>query len=164
MGICNYAREQAIISRDSLSDLCTKNSVNISSLENIIERNRHYGVFIDIPLGEIDSQANAATADTSINYKIPQDITFSGVLDLKYLNPIFNSFPILTSNYFTLLQELWKQDFLQDLKVVWLNKNDAVKNNHLAYHTIPPEKLDIIYLLSDSGKVDKTREYQGFNI
>ncbi|KAA6382520.1 MAG: hypothetical protein EZS28_021955 [Streblomastix strix] len=39
------------------------------------------------------------------------------------------------------------QDFLYDLKVVWLNKTDTVANRHLAYQMIPPEKPDIVYLL-----------------
>ncbi|KAA6403746.1 MAG: hypothetical protein EZS28_000726 [Streblomastix strix] len=48
---------------------------------------------------------------------------------------------------------LWMQDFLQDLKVVWLNKTDTVANSHLAYQMIPPEKLDIIYLQNDIAHV-----------
>ncbi|KAA6375733.1 MAG: hypothetical protein EZS28_028738 [Streblomastix strix] len=81
-----YAREQAVICSNSLSDLCTNNSVSVSPLESIIAGKRHCG--------------------------------------------------------------LWMQDFLQDLKVVWLNKTDTVANRHLAYQMIPPEKPDIIYLLN----------------
>ncbi|KAA6361595.1 MAG: hypothetical protein EZS28_042877, partial [Streblomastix strix] len=147
-GSAIYAREQALISVNSLSDLCTKNSVRVSPLESIIEGKRHCGVFIDIPLCEIDRQATVATIGTPFYYRIPNDITFSGVLDLNQLNPIFNSFPVLIRNYGTLHLQLWIQDFLQDLKVVWLNKNDTIQNNHLAYHMIPPEKPDIVYLLA----------------
>ncbi|KAA6401052.1 MAG: hypothetical protein EZS28_003420 [Streblomastix strix] len=53
-GSAIYAREQAVISGNSLSDLCTKNSVSVSPLESIIEGKRHCGVFIDFPLCEID--------------------------------------------------------------------------------------------------------------
>ncbi|KAA6370839.1 MAG: hypothetical protein EZS28_033633 [Streblomastix strix] len=140
-----YAREQAVISANSLSDLCTNNSVSVSPLESIIAGKRHCGVFIDIPLFEVDLQA----AQTAKYYRIPNDIVFSGVLDLNQLNPIFNSFPVLTRNYASLYLQLWMQDFLQDLKVVWLNKTDTVENRHLAYQMIPPEKPDIIYLLND---------------
>ncbi|KAA6397210.1 MAG: hypothetical protein EZS28_007264 [Streblomastix strix] len=158
-GSAIYAREQAVISGNSLSDLCTKNSINVSPLESIIEGKHHYGVFIDIPLCEIDRQATAATP---FYYRIPFDITFSGVLDLYQLNPIFNSFPVLTRNYATLHLQLCIQDLLQDLKVVWLNKNDTILNNHLAHHMTPPEKPDIVYLLSgddaeDLSGFDKTR-------
>ncbi|KAA6355695.1 MAG: hypothetical protein EZS28_048778, partial [Streblomastix strix] len=69
-----------------------------------------------------------------------------GVLDLNWLNPIFNSFLVLTRNYVSLFLQLLIQDYLQDLKVVWLNKQDIVQNLHLAYHMIPPEKPDIVYL------------------
>ncbi|KAA6392455.1 MAG: hypothetical protein EZS28_012020 [Streblomastix strix] len=36
-----YAREQAVISANSLSDLCTNNSVSVSSLESIAAGKRH---------------------------------------------------------------------------------------------------------------------------
>ncbi|KAA6397126.1 MAG: hypothetical protein EZS28_007346 [Streblomastix strix] len=109
-----YAREQAVICSNSLSDLCTNNSVSVSPLESIIQGKRHCGVFIDVPLSAIDA---AVTAGTTFHYKIPNDIVFSGVLDLNQLNPIFNSFPVLTRNYASLYLQLWMQDFLQDLKV-----------------------------------------------
>ncbi|KAA6370426.1 MAG: hypothetical protein EZS28_034047, partial [Streblomastix strix] len=104
----------------------------------------------------------AATVGTPFYYRIPFDITFSGVLDLNQLNPIFNSFPVLTRNYATLHLQLWIQDFLQDLKVVWLNKNDTIMNNHLAYHIIPSEKPDIVYLLA--GEDSTGLEYLKNNI
>ncbi|KAA6363520.1 MAG: hypothetical protein EZS28_040953 [Streblomastix strix] len=140
-----YAREQAVISANSLSDLCTNNSVSVSPLESIISGKRHCGVFIDVPLFEIDAQAGI----TAKYYRIPHDIVFSGVLDLNQLNPIFNSFPVLTRNYASLYLQLWIQDFLQDLKVVWLNKTDPIANRHLAYQMLPPEKPDIVYLQNE---------------
>ncbi|KAA6403124.1 MAG: hypothetical protein EZS28_001353 [Streblomastix strix] len=115
-----YARDQAEICSNSLTDLCTNNSVSVSSLESIIAGKRHCGVFIDIPLCEIDK---AAAAVTPYFYLIPYDITFIG-------------------------------DFLQDLKVVWLNKSDVMQNNHLAYAMIPTEKPDIVYLLCREADED----------
>ncbi|KAA6396134.1 MAG: hypothetical protein EZS28_008337 [Streblomastix strix] len=97
-----YAREQAIICSNSLSDLCTNNSVSVSPLESIIQGKRHCGVFIDVPLFEIDAQAGIIAK----HYRIPNDIVFSGVLDLNQLNPIFNSFPVLTRNYASLYLQL----------------------------------------------------------
>ncbi|KAA6370943.1 MAG: hypothetical protein EZS28_033533 [Streblomastix strix] len=105
-GSAIYAREQAVINRNSLSDLCTKNSVSVSPLESIIEGKRHCGVLVEISLCEIDRQATAATVGTPFFYKIPSDITFSGILDLNQLNPIFNSFPVLTRIYTTLHRQL----------------------------------------------------------
>ncbi|KAA6392476.1 MAG: hypothetical protein EZS28_011998 [Streblomastix strix] len=161
-GSAIYAREQAVISGNSLNDLCTKNSDSVSPLESIIEGKRHCGIFIDIPLCEFDRQAISATVGTPFYKRIPFDITFSGVLDLNQLNPIFNSFPVLTRNYATLHLQLWIYDFLQDLKVVWLNKNDIIMNNHLAYHMIPPEKADIFYLLA--GEDSTGLEYLRYNV
>ncbi|KAA6397652.1 MAG: hypothetical protein EZS28_006822 [Streblomastix strix] len=138
-----YAREQAVIAANSLSDLCTNNSINVSSLESIVRGRRHCGIFLDIPV--------SAFAAGSFNYKFPFDITIAGVLDLNQLNPIFNSFPVLTRNYASVYLQLWSQGFLQDLKVVWLNKSDTMMNQHLAYQKIPPEKPDIVHLLNTAG-------------
>ncbi|KAA6398269.1 MAG: hypothetical protein EZS28_006200 [Streblomastix strix] len=142
-----YTREEAVISANSFSDLCTNNSVSVSPLESIIAGKHHCGVFIDVPMAAIE----IAAATTQYYYQIPQDIVFSGVLDLNQLNPIFNSFPVQTRNYASLYLQLWMQDFLQDLKVVWLNKTDIVANRHLAYQMIPPEKPDMIYLLKSAA-------------
>ncbi|KAA6375088.1 MAG: hypothetical protein EZS28_029386 [Streblomastix strix] len=45
-----YAREQAMIAANSLSDECSKNSVSVSSLETIVSGRRHGGIFLDIPV------------------------------------------------------------------------------------------------------------------
>ncbi|KAA6402556.1 MAG: hypothetical protein EZS28_001924 [Streblomastix strix] len=72
-----YAREQAVICSNSLSDLCTNNSVSVSPLESIIAGKRHCGVFIDVSVSAIDA---AVTSGTTFHYKIPTDIIFSGIL------------------------------------------------------------------------------------
>ncbi|KAA6378524.1 MAG: hypothetical protein EZS28_025948 [Streblomastix strix] len=141
-----YAREQAIITSNSLTNQCTANSVTVSPLESIIQGKRHCGILIDIP-------ATSISIATAFHYKIPYDIVFSGVMNLNQLNPIFNSFPVMTRNYASPYIQLWIQDFLQDLKVVWLNKYDQTLNTHLAYTMIPPEKPDIICLKHTSTQV-----------
>ncbi|KAA6400850.1 MAG: hypothetical protein EZS28_003623 [Streblomastix strix] len=140
-----YAREQAIIRSNSLSDLTVNNSVTVSPLESIFQGKRHYGVFLDLPLVEVA----AASTTTAYFYRYPKDITFSGVMDLNQLNPIFNEFPVLTRNYASLYLQLWMTDFLQDLKVVWLNKFRSF-DTCLAYAMIPAVKPDIFTLLDDS--------------
>ncbi|KAA6377928.1 MAG: hypothetical protein EZS28_026545 [Streblomastix strix] len=154
-----YATEQAVICSNSLTDLCTNNSVSVSPLESIIAGKRHCGISLDIPLSEIDK---AAAADTPFFYLIPYDITFIGVLDLNQLNPVFNSFVVLTRNYASLYLQLCVQDFLQDLKIVWLNKSDTILNRHLAYAMIPPEKPDVIYLLNEN--VAKPLSYEQYAV
>ncbi|KAA6371024.1 MAG: hypothetical protein EZS28_033449 [Streblomastix strix] len=47
-----YAREQAVIAANSLSDLCTNNSVSVSSLESIVRGRRYCGIFLEIPVSE----------------------------------------------------------------------------------------------------------------
>ncbi|KAA6387465.1 MAG: hypothetical protein EZS28_017002, partial [Streblomastix strix] len=105
-----YAREQAAIASNSLSDLCTKNSVSVSPLESVVAGNRHCGIFLDIPVKDF------CDVNGLFNYKRPYPITIAGVLDLNQLNPIFNSFAVLTRNYASLYLQLWAQYFLQNLK------------------------------------------------
>ncbi|KAA6381398.1 MAG: hypothetical protein EZS28_023077, partial [Streblomastix strix] len=145
------AREQTVIAVNSLSDECTRNQVSVSSLESIVRGRRHCGIFLDIPV--------PAFVINSFNYQFQFDITIAGVLDLNQLNPIFNSFPVLTRNYASLYLEQWTYDFLQDLKVVYLNKSDTMMNEHLAHQMIPTEKPDIIYLLNTVGS-----SYLPFNV
>ncbi|KAA6382077.1 MAG: hypothetical protein EZS28_022397 [Streblomastix strix] len=161
-GSAIYASLEAAISGNSLSVLYTKNRVSLSPLESIIEGRRHCGVFINIPLCEIDRQATIEDFGTPFQCKITFDITFSGILDLNQLNPIFNSIPVLTRKYTTLHLQLWIYDFLQNLKIVCHNKNDTIQNNHLAYHMIPPKKPDIVYLLA--GETAANLSYQRYNV
>ncbi|KAA6355595.1 MAG: hypothetical protein EZS28_048878, partial [Streblomastix strix] len=135
-----YAREQAIICSNSLSDLTVNNSVSVSPLESITQGKRHCGVFIDIPRSKLNTSTN------DYFYKIHDPITFSGVLDLNQLNSIFNEFHVLPRNYANLYLQLWMIDFLQVLKIVSLNKINPVYDAHLAYTMIPSEKSDIIIL------------------
>ncbi|KAA6361952.1 MAG: hypothetical protein EZS28_042521 [Streblomastix strix] len=146
-----YAREQAVIAANSLSDECTRNSVSVQSLESIVRGRRHCGIFLDIPV--------SAFAADSFNYKFPSDITIAGVLDLNQLNPIFNSFPVFTCDQASLYLQLWMQDFLQDLKVVYLSKSNTYTNTHLAYQMIPPEKPDLICLINTDGSA-----YELYNV
>ncbi|KAA6363066.1 MAG: hypothetical protein EZS28_041406 [Streblomastix strix] len=88
---------------------------HVSLLESIIAGKRHCGTFIDNPFSDIDKET---IRDTQFFYMIPQDIAFSGVLDLNQLNPVFNSFPILTRNKASFYLLLWVQDFFLDLKIV----------------------------------------------
>ncbi|KAA6392807.1 MAG: hypothetical protein EZS28_011667 [Streblomastix strix] len=147
-----YAREQAIICSNSLSDLTVNNSVTVSPLESIVQGKRHCGVFIDVPLLDVA----AASGTTAYFYRYLKDITFSGVMDLNQLNPIFNEFPVLTRNYASLYLQLLMTDFLQDQKVVWLNKSRSF-DNYLAYTMIPAEKPEIITLLDDAATPKNTQ-------
>ncbi|KAA6386188.1 MAG: hypothetical protein EZS28_018286 [Streblomastix strix] len=63
-----YAREQAVISANSLSDLYTNNSVSVSPLESIVAGKKHCEIFTDIPV-----EAFCATAGR-FNYLIPYPI------------------------------------------------------------------------------------------
>ncbi|KAA6400417.1 MAG: hypothetical protein EZS28_004055 [Streblomastix strix] len=56
-----YAIEQVLITANSLSNLCTNNSENVSPLDSIVAGKRHCGIFIDIPVAAFS--ANAAPSD-----------------------------------------------------------------------------------------------------
>ncbi|KAA6386458.1 MAG: hypothetical protein EZS28_018013, partial [Streblomastix strix] len=144
-----------VITMESDADADTQQAYNtnehikfqlVSPHESIVEGKRHCEMYIDIPV-------SAITVAGAFNYRISYDIIFSGVMDLNQLNHIFNSFPVLTRNYASLYIQLWMQDFLQDLKVVWLIKYNPVDNTYLAYTIIPPEKSDIIFLKNSAAAV-----------
>ncbi|KAA6383857.1 MAG: hypothetical protein EZS28_020615, partial [Streblomastix strix] len=92
-----YAREQAVICSNSLSDLCTNNSVSVSPLESIIAGKRHCGVFIDVKMKDINDKATAAgpplAPKTEYYYLIPEDITFSGKLRIIIFIALDVGFP-----------------------------------------------------------------------
>ncbi|KAA6402113.1 MAG: hypothetical protein EZS28_002360 [Streblomastix strix] len=138
--------QQVVTCSNSLSDFTVNNSVTVVPLESIVQGKRHCGVFIDVPLADVAD----ASVTTAYFYRYPHDITFTGVMDLNYLNPIFNEFPVLTRNYASLYLQLWMTDFLQDLKVLQLKKSRSF-DTCLAYAMIPAEKSVIITLLDDSA-------------
>ncbi|KAA6399612.1 MAG: hypothetical protein EZS28_004860 [Streblomastix strix] len=96
-GTSIYAREQAVICSNSLSDLCTSNSVSVSPLESIIAGKRHCGVFIDVKMSDINAKATAAgpplSPKTEYYYLIPEDITFSGKLRIIIFITLDVGFP-----------------------------------------------------------------------
>ncbi|KAA6326374.1 MAG: hypothetical protein EZS28_053959, partial [Streblomastix strix] len=71
-----YAREQAVIAANSLSDQCTNNSVSVSPLETVVRGRRHCRIFLDIPA--------EVFAAGSFNYLIPYPITIA-VMDIRFL-------------------------------------------------------------------------------
>ncbi|KAA6402427.1 MAG: hypothetical protein EZS28_002045 [Streblomastix strix] len=87
INVDEHIKEQAVIAANSLSDECTRNSVSVSSLESIVRERRNCGIFLEIPVSSFAATAGA------FDYKIPEEITIAGVLDLNQLNLIFNSFP-----------------------------------------------------------------------
>ncbi|KAA6395006.1 MAG: hypothetical protein EZS28_009464 [Streblomastix strix] len=86
-----YAREQATIAANLLSQECTKNSVSVSPLETVVRGRRHCGIFLDIPVDDFTAE-------------------------------------ILIRNFASLYLQLRTYDFLQDLKVVLLNKIQCVQD------------------------------------
>ncbi|KAA6391697.1 MAG: hypothetical protein EZS28_012777 [Streblomastix strix] len=77
-------REQAVISGNSLSDLCTKNSVSVSFFEIVIGRKRHCGVLIDVPLCEIDRQV---TVDLKVVWLNKNDTILNNYLTYRMISP-----------------------------------------------------------------------------
>ncbi|KAA6382899.1 MAG: hypothetical protein EZS28_021574 [Streblomastix strix] len=117
-------------------DTIDKDQLDYEPIENACYSAIAYGIETptNIPLNAVMFAQKAYAYPICWNGAIPIDC---------YINP-----NVLTRNYASLYLQLWTQDFLQDLKVVWLNKSDMFMNEHLAYQIIPPEKPDIIYLLN----------------
>ena len=117
----NFNYQQSLLTLNSLPDYVTENSNCESTLKALVENPGFRGVgsgLIDIDLG-----ANPQDTADEYVYIIKQDIGIEGCIDLDRGNPLFHNFPIITRNMGELYIRLYMENFLRELKVVYLNKS-----------------------------------------
>ena len=153
----NFNYQQSILTLNSLPDFVVENSNCESTLKSLVENPTFRGVgsgLIDVKLTQTNNGVYAVP--------IPQDIGIEGCLDLNRGNPLFHNFPIITRNMQELYIRLYMENFLRELKIVYLNKsitpnssaaNDLSPPIHLPYQRIPVDKSDIICLDGKYWKV-----------
>lgn len=115
----NFNYQQSLITLNSLPDFVTENSNSESTLKALVSNPGFRGVgsgLIDIDLAEAQN-----TADNFVKV-IAKDIGIEGVIDLDRGNPLFHNFPIITRNMGELYIRLYMENFLRELKIVYLNK------------------------------------------
>ena len=154
----NFNYQQSLLTLNSLPDFATENSASESTLKALVENPTYRGV------GSGLITVNLTTADNTGDHyvkTINQDIGIEGVIDLNKGNPLFHNFPIITRNMGELYLRLYMENFLRELKVVYLDKvktlqadADVGGPNRLPYQRLPADKADLIYV---NGKLLKVK-------
>ena len=113
----NY--QQSLLTLNSIPDFATEASNTESTLKSLIENPTAAGVGSGVIDVNLDRDNSADVYSVVIN----KDIGIEGLIDLNKGNPLFHNFPIITRNFGELYLRLYMENFLRELKVVYLNKN-----------------------------------------
>ena len=120
----NFNYQQSLLTLNSLPDFVTENSNSESTLKALVHNEHFRGVgsgLIDLTFHRADTNGlDFSQAGRIAPIKIP--IGIEGVIDLDRGNPLFHNFPIITRNMGELYIRLYMENFLRELKVVYLNK------------------------------------------
>lgn len=119
----NFNYQQSLLTLNSLPDTVTDNSNCESTLRALVDNPGFKG--IGSGLIEVSLNRSAAAGKRTVA-RIEQDICVEGVIDLDRGNPLFHNFPIITRNMGEMYLRLYMENFLRELKVVYLNKSRQV--------------------------------------
>ena len=163
----NFNYQQTLLTLNSLPDFVTENSSSECTLKGLVENPTYRGV------GSGLITVNLTGGASTFGKAITQPIGIEGVIDLNKGNPLFHNFPIITRNMGELYIRLYMENFLRELKVVYLDKHRAHKFTSLAgsgsgqpntvsdlqpqeclpYQRLPIDKPDFVYLKGELYKV-----------
>ena len=124
----NFNYQQSLLTLNSLPDFATDNSSSESTLKALVHNEHYRGVgsgLIDLNFSAFNANNNVSGLDfdgTTHVAPIQFDIGIEGVIDLNKGNPLFHNFPIITRNMSELYIRLYMENFLRELKIVYLNK------------------------------------------
>lgn len=125
----NFNYQQSLLTLNSLPDFATDNSSSESTLKALVHNEHYRGVgsgLIDLNFTDYHQDTNPyglSFDETTHIAPIHADIGIEGVIDLNKGNPLFHNFPIITRNMGELYIRLYMENFLRELKVVYLNKS-----------------------------------------
>lgn len=163
----NFNYQQSLLTLNSLPDFVTENSNCESTLKALVANPGFRGVGSGLINIDCDEAQNSADNYCHI---IDHDISIEGVIDLDRGNPLFHNFPIITRNMGELYIRLYMENFLRELKVVYLDKvrnpaqvianpgtSQATSPSfgpvYLPFQRIPIDKPDFIFIDGDTYKV-----------
>lgn len=159
----NFNYQQSLLTLNSIPDFVTENSNCESTLKALVSNPGFRGVGSGLLVIDCDEAQN--TADNYVKV-IDIDINIEGCIDLDRGNPLFHNFPIITRNMSELYIRLYMENFLRELKVVYLDKcrnpgqtvdSTVTKAGYgpsfLPYQRIPIDKPDFIFLGGETYKV-----------
>ena len=127
----NFNYQQSLLSLNSLPDFATDNSSSESTLKALVHNEHYRGVgsgLLDFECSTVAATNNETAWHLKFNSTtgiapIYPDIGIEGVIDLNKGNPLFHNFPIITRNMGELYIRLYMENFLRELKIVYLNKS-----------------------------------------
>ena len=119
----NFNYQQSLLTLNSLPDQVTDNSNSETTLRSLVGSPTYRGVGSGLITAYLRDSVNA----TNYLAAIGQDIGIEGVIDLDKGNPLFHNFPIITRNMGELYIRLYMENFLRELKVVYLDKEMSPK-------------------------------------
>lgn len=161
----NFNYQQTLLTLNSLPDFVTENSSSECTLKGLVENPTYRGVGSGLITVKLTGSAS------TYGVAITQPIGIEGVIDLNKGNPLFHNFPIITRNMGELYIRLYMENFLRELKVVYLDKHRAHKftltgassapptvsdlqpQECLPYQRLPIDKPDFVYLKGELYKV-----------
>lgn len=182
----NFNYQQSLLTLNSLPDFTTENSTTESTLKALVENEHFHGVgsgLLDYNFTTWNAATNPTgliTAGTTNVAPIKNVISIEGNIDLNKGNPLFHNFPVITKNMGELYLKLRMENFLRELKIVYLNKTrvqlakgsitssaaayaqntalaltagTAQTLDYLPYQRLPADKADFIYLDGSLYKV-----------
>ena len=114
----NFNYQQALLTLNSLPDYVTEHSNSESTLKALVEDTTYAGVGSGLVTVDFDYTGTA----TQYGITISKDIGIEGLIDLDRGNPLFHNFPIITRNMGEMYIRLYMENFLRELKVVYLDK------------------------------------------
>ena len=121
----NFNYQQSLLTLNSLPDFVTANSTSESTLDALVHNESYRGVgsgLVECTFHGSDANGLDFTVASHVP-AIKQTISIEGVIDLDRGNPLFHNFPIITRNMGELYIRLYMENFLRELKVVYLNKH-----------------------------------------
>ena len=130
----NFNYQQSLLTLNSLPDFATDNSSSESTLKALVHNEHYRGVgsgLLDFnfkPYHKDTNPTGLTFDDTTYLAPIQIPIGIEGVIDLNKGNPLFHNFPIITRNMGEFYIRLYMENFLRELKVVYLNKSRTVLN------------------------------------
>ena len=155
----------------------TDNSSSESTLKALVHNEHYRGVGSGLLCFTCSSSAADADNPWRLNFDgttgiapIYPNIGIEGVIDLNKGNPLFHNFPIITRNMGELYIRLYMENFLRELKVVYLNKSRSIGQSittpgtststnagkpqeWLPYQRLPIDKPDFVFLDGNMYKI-----------
>ena len=114
----NFNYQQSLLTLNSLPDYVTEHSNSESTLKALVEDPTYAGVGSGLVTVNFDCTSSA----TVYGFNITQKIGIEGLIDLDRGNPLFHNFPIITRNMGEMYIRLYMENFLRELKIVYLDK------------------------------------------